>query len=51
MAFFGVWMSRDVIYVAPKDALEGIIERWRTWLQAGGARYPYPLGDDMEWYF
>ena len=50
--FFGTWMSRDIAFVAPKDAQTKIIRQWRDWFTANGKTHNYsdstPLDD---WYF
>jgi hypothetical protein len=51
VSFFGVWMSRDVIYVAPEDAQEKIIQQWLNWYETEGIRYSYPPTRDVDWYF
>jgi len=39
--FFGVWMSRDAEYVAPKDAQLAIIEEWKHFQKAEGETFAY----------
>lgn len=53
VSFFGVWMSRDIIYVAPKDAQKAIIRKWIGWYQAEGTqRESYaPVRSLDDWYF
>lgn len=53
VSFFGVWMSRDLIYVAPKDAQKAIIRKWIGWYQAEGTqRESYaPVRSLDDWYF
>lgn len=50
--FFGTWMSRDIAFVAPKDAQIKIIRQWRDWFTRNGKTHNYsdstPLDD---WYF
>lgn len=50
--FFGTWMSRDIVFVAPKDAQGKIIRQWRDWFTMNGKTHNYsdstPLDD---WYF
>jgi len=52
VTFFGVWMSRDSIYVAPEDAQRTIIKRWQEWVKtkAKTHRFAAPKSID-EWYF
>lgn len=51
--FFGVWMSRDSLYIAPKDAQLRIIQMWKSWYEAKGKNFAYPpFKDDPDiWYF
>ncbi len=53
--FFGTWMSRDSIFIAPQDAQRGIIAQWRRWFENEGETFDYPrLGKDLNddaWYF
>lgn len=53
VAFFGVWMSREHTFVAPKDAQRAIIEKWRLWLSKEEKNFSYPetLQGFSEWYF
>ena len=46
LAFFGYWMSRDRIYVAPLDAQKSIIGQWKQWYASSGKTFKYkPLQD------
>lgn len=50
--FFGEWMSRAWIFIAPLDAQKTIIEEWKNWYSQNRTRLRYHLakaGD--EWYF
>ena len=50
--FFGTWMSRDSVFVAPVDAQETIIEQWRTWFAKEGRGYKYVKNQSItSWYF
>ena len=50
--FFGVWMSRDVIYIAPQDTQKEIIEKWKKWYFISGKTFEYnPVEDIDKWYF
>lgn len=51
--FFGVWMSRDSLYLAPRDAQLRIIRKWKRWYEARGKTFVYPpFKDDPDlWYF
>lgn len=51
--FFGVWMSRDSLYIAPRDAQEQIIRRWTLWYETEGVSFSYPpfKNDPDIWYF
>jgi hypothetical protein len=51
VSFFGVWMSRDRVYVAPKDAQERIVRQWTDWYRTEGGRFAYPPAKDGDWYF
>ncbi len=51
VSFFGVWMSRDTVYIAPKDAQLRIIQQWIQWYETEGVRYSYPPAKDVDWYF
>jgi len=45
--FFGVWMSRDSLYIAPRDAQLKIIGMWRRWYETKGSTFEYqPFKDD-----
>ena len=50
--FFGTWMSRDRVWVAPRDAQTALIKKWREWLAQHGKDFEYvndPVAD--HWYF
>jgi hypothetical protein len=53
--FFGVWMSRDSLYIAPRDAQQVIIEEWRTWYRTEGRTFAYVDANKEQnpdlWYF
>jgi hypothetical protein len=51
VSFFGVWMSRDVVYLAPREAQEEIIQEWIRWYETQGSTYSYPVANDADWYF
>ena len=50
--FFGVWMSRDRVWVAPQDAQIAIIKKWRVWFVKHGSNYKF-VDDPVaaHWYF
>jgi hypothetical protein len=50
--FFGVWMSRDSLYLAPQDAQRKIVEMWKSWYESQGNGFAYtPFKDDPDgWY-
>ena len=53
--FFGAWMSRDSLYIAPKDAQQSIIEQWKAWYRNQGKTFRY-VDPNQEpnfdhWYF
>lgn len=39
--FFGVWMSRDSTYIAPRDAQIEIIRQWSDWYEQHGRTFAY----------
>ena len=41
LTFFGYWMSRDRIYIAPSDVQENIISQWQRWYATYGAKFEY----------
>ena len=50
--FFSVWMSRDIIYIAPISDQEKIIARWIDWYKKDGQRFKYvPHRNIDAWYF
>ena len=54
--FFGVWMSRDADFVAPRDAQLSIINQWRKWQRQYGNSFKYvpakKAAEAMdEWYW
>lgn len=50
--FFGTWMSRDIAFVAPKDAQVKIIKQWRDWFTAKGKTHTYATATPLDdWYF
>ena len=50
--FFGTWMSRDVVFVGPRDAQARIIERWRDWFMKSGKAHRYASDTPLDdWYF
>lgn len=52
LPFFAVWMSHDVIYIAPEDAQKEIIEKWGKWYSINGESFKYePVDDINKWYF
>lgn len=52
VCFFGTWMSRDRVWVAPLDAQTSIIEKWRQWFKKYGQSFTY-INDRKsdDWYF
>ncbi len=49
VSFFAIWPSRYRVYLAPLDAQEDIIRRWRQWYAAEGKTYRYtPPPDSPE---
>jgi hypothetical protein len=50
--FFAVWMSRDIVYVAPEAAQRAIIDEWKRWYKVEGRTYDYRKATSYdEWYF
>lgn len=53
--FFGVWMSRDSTYIAPRDAQIEIIQNWKQWYKDDGQAFPYVDSNQKQsadvWYF
>jgi hypothetical protein len=52
LPFFGVWMSRDIVYIAPQDVQSEIIVKWRNWYLQNGISFHYHPSENIdEWYF
>jgi hypothetical protein len=50
--FFGTWMSRDRVWVAPVDAQTTIINKWRKWFREHGENFKYVNDRNFDnWYF
>ena len=50
--FFGTWMSRDRVWVAPLDAQTTIIGKWREWFEKKGKTFTYVNDRNFDnWYF
>jgi hypothetical protein len=50
--FFGTWMSRDRVWVAPLDAQTTIIKKWQTWFREHGQSFAYVNDrNSNDWYF
>jgi hypothetical protein len=50
--FFGTWMSRDRVWVAPLDAQATVINKWRTWFREHGETFAYVNDRNFDnWYF
>lgn len=50
LAFFAVWPSREATYIAPEDAQEVIINKWREWYGKEGKNFDYkPLVNAKPW--
>jgi hypothetical protein len=41
VSFFAMWPSRGTEYVAPQDAQNEIIAKWRDWFKGQGASFEY----------
>lgn len=49
---YGDWMSRDSVYIAPKDIQEAVIAKWKDWYAANGATFHYVYDTNIDdWYF
>jgi|SRR5437667_2389577 len=52
VSFFGTWMSRDLSFVAPEDAQQKIIAKWKSWFTEHGTTYKYVNERNIDkWYF
>jgi hypothetical protein len=50
--FFGTWMSRDRVWVAPLGAQTAIIGKWREWFEKHGQTFSYVNDRNFDnWYF
>jgi hypothetical protein len=50
--FFGTWMSRDSVWVAPTDAQAAIIKQWQDWFAQHGHHHKYVNDTNFDhWYF
>ncbi|MGD0599484.1 MAG: hypothetical protein ABR988_06660 [Terriglobales bacterium] len=50
--FFGTWMSRNSVWVAPRDAQVAIIKKWREWFAKNGQHFNYVNDRNFDnWYF
>jgi hypothetical protein len=50
--FFGTWMSRDRVWLAPLDAQSAIIKKWREWFEKNGQTFTYVNDRNFDhWYF
>lgn len=50
--FFGVWMSRNSIYIAPIDVQRSVIRQWKAWL--GKNSHGFKRSQELEfneWFF
>ncbi len=47
LPFFADWMSRENIYIAPKDAQEEIIKKWKSWFLENGEKFNYKTDTDL----
>jgi hypothetical protein len=48
LTFFGFWMSRCRIYVAPIDTQEEIISQWREWYKTLPSDYVFKPMNDVD---
>jgi hypothetical protein len=53
LPFFRTWMSRDSVYIAPRDAQLSIINRWTEWYKTTGREgFEYKTCEERDnWYF
>jgi len=52
VSYFGTWMSRDLSFVAPEDAQQKIITKWRSWFTKHGKTHEYVNQRSIDkWYF
>ena len=52
VSFFGTWMSRDLSFIAPEDAQQKIIAKWKSWFAEHGTTYKYVNERNIDkWYF
>lgn len=50
--YFGVWMSRNIIFIAPVSTQSEIIGQWTAWYKREGRIYDYyPAKSDLKWFF
>jgi len=51
--FFATWMSRDSVFIAPRDAQEKIIAHWVQWYKDTGSRgFHFHTCESVDrWYF
>lgn len=51
--FFATWMSRDSVFIAPRDAQEKIITQWVRWYRNTGIRgFHFNTCESVDrWYF
>ena len=50
--FFGTWMSRDSVWVAPRDAQLAIVKQWQAWFAQHGRNHKYVNDPNFDhWYF
>jgi hypothetical protein len=48
--FFGIWMSRGIVYFAPKDQQSNIIRKWRRYSSAGACKKPMHSSEDSQFW-
>ena len=50
--FFRVWPSRDITFIAPRDAQVAIIGLWRQWFERDASAFVFRSAGDLDrWYF
>jgi hypothetical protein len=50
--FFATWMSRDSVFIAPRDAQEKIIMQWVRWYRDEGSRgFHFQACESVDWWY
>ncbi len=51
LPFFSTTMSHEVIYIAPRDAQQAIIEKWMKWYALNGKDFIYKTVEEFDKWF